>query len=90
MELPKAELTLERKKRVPRIVVEISEGGANLVRCPAGMDIDIEIQDYDVPDEWDPENTGEVNPELETGIKKDVFGRRFQFIKFKRRSKKKS
>ena len=86
VEFPPKSLSLARKKPVPRVVVEISEGSATLVRCPF-KDVDVEIQDYDVPDDWNPENIGQFAPNLETGIRTDAFGRRYQFFKFNRRSK---
>ena len=90
IELPSKPLFSGRKKPTPRIVVEISEGGASLVRCPH-QDIDIEIHDYDVPDDWEGhEAVGDVAPGVEMSIKVDVFGRRYECIKFKRRTKKKS
>lgn len=71
---------------MPRVVVEISEGSATLVRCPF-KDVDVEIQDYDIPDDWNPEDIGQRAPDVEMSVRTDGFGRRYQSIKFKRRSK---
>lgn len=90
VELPPKPVHTGRKKPVPRIVVEISEGGASLVRCPH-QDIDIEIHDYDVPEDWEGgEEVGSPEPNVTSSIKTDLFGRRYQCIKFTRRLKKKS
>lgn len=88
VELPKETPRLTRHKQAaPRIVLEISEGGASLLRCPF-KDIDIEIHDYDVPEDWGgPDHSTVVENGIETSIKNDVFGRRYQCIKFTRRSK---
>lgn len=89
VELPLPPLKQGRKKPVPRIVMEISEGGANLIRCPF-PDIDVEIHDYDIPMDWEvPENVGQIEPGVEVSLRHDVFGRRYQCIKFKRRLRKK-
>lgn len=87
VELPPKSVVTGRKKPAPRVVVEISEGSATLVRCPF-KDVDIVIHDYDVPEDWDGgEDIGQRDPAVETGVSRDVFGRRYQYIKFKRRSK---
>lgn len=75
-----------RHSPIPRIVIDLVEGEATLLRCPF-QDIDIEIHDYDVPEDWNPENIARIEPTVETSMGTDVFGRRFQLIKFKRRSK---
>ncbi len=88
VELPPKSIGLGRKKPAPRVVIEISEGSATMVRCPF-KDVDIEIRDYDVPEDWSgAEDIGQKDPSVETGISTDVFGRRYEYIKFKRRSKK--
>ena len=87
IEIPQPPLTLHRKRPVPRMVVEISEGSASLVRCPFDC-LDLEIHDYDVPDDWDgPETTREIMPGVSVSVKTDTFGRRYQCIKFIRRPK---
>lgn len=87
VELPLPPLKQGRKNPVPRITIDISEGGASLVRCPF-KDIDVEIHDYDIPPDWDiPEDIGQLDPHVEISVGVDVFQRRFQRIKFKRRSK---
>ena len=64
----------------------MAEGAATLVRCPF-KDVDIEIRDYDIPDDWNVENIGQIEPTVESTVQVDGFGRRYQSVKLKRRSK---
>lgn len=93
IEIPQLPLTRRRKRPVPRLVVEISEGSASLARCPFDC-LDLEIHDYDVPDDWDgpddrdgPEIDQEMMPGVSVSVKIDTSGRRYQCIKFIRRPK---
>lgn len=88
VEIPHEPLTLHRKnKPAPRLVLEISEGSAAILRCPFD-NVDIEIRDYDVPEDWDvPEDIGQRESGVKMSIGVDVFGRRYQSIKFSRRPK---
>ena len=82
VECPPSSGQLGRKKPIPKITIDLEEGAATLVRCPF-PNVDIEIRDYDVPEDWEVTNT--VSSELETGIDTDPFGRRYQYVKFKKR-----